>query len=384
MKSGLARILALVLVAAVVIAGLVIFTSSGSSRTLTADFPRTVSLYAGSDVRILGVKVGSVQSVVPEGTKVVVKMSYDPKYKVPANAKAVIISPSVVGDRFVQLTPAYTSGAQMPDNAVLGLDRTAVPLELDQIFGSLNDLSIALGPDRGGLTSTAAGRGALTRLLDSTARNFGGQGAQFNTMIHNVGALSQTLDNNKDNLFGASKQLEVFVNALVKNDSTVRQFNDSLASVSSMLAGDRNDLAAAVHNLGIAMTTVRGFVHDNRAALSRDIVKLDQVVKIVVRRRASLDEVLRTAPLALNNLGLLYDKRTNTLLTRANIGSSVDQLKANPAAVICDYLAVAPNSGQTCASVLKNLPRTAPFGEGQPTVARPIDRTLGGLLEASR
>ena len=75
------------------------------------------------------------------------KFHYDSKYKVPADAKAVVISPSIVGDRFIQLTPAYDGGQALPDNARLGLDRTATPLELDQIFGSINDLTKALGPE---------------------------------------------------------------------------------------------------------------------------------------------------------------------------------------------------------------------------------------------
>ena len=67
--------------------------------------------------------VGKVDTVSPSGTKVKVKLHYDAKYKVPADAKAAVISPSIVGDRFVQLTPAYTGGEQLENNAKLG--RTA-------------------------------------------------------------------------------------------------------------------------------------------------------------------------------------------------------------------------------------------------------------------
>ena len=101
----------------------------------------------------------------------------------------------------MQLTPAYNGGAVMADNAHLGIDRTATPLELDEIFSSLNDLNIALGPD-GANKADAGGVGPLTRLLDSTARNFGGQGVQFNKTLKNFGAFTKTLADNKDELFG--------------------------------------------------------------------------------------------------------------------------------------------------------------------------------------
>ena len=74
-----------------------------------------------------------------------------------------MISPSVVGDRFIQLGPAYTGGPVLPDNSRLGIDRTAVPVELDDIFKSIDNLALALGPEG------ANKDGALSRLVDSTA-----------------------------------------------------------------------------------------------------------------------------------------------------------------------------------------------------------------------
>ena len=92
-------------------------------------------------MRVLGVPVGKVDSVTPSGTQVVVTMHYDADVQIPADAKAVIVSPSIVGDRFVQLTPAYTGGPDARRRRDPHRDRTAVPLELDQIYSSLDDLT---------------------------------------------------------------------------------------------------------------------------------------------------------------------------------------------------------------------------------------------------
>ncbi|MEP6816721.1 MAG: MCE family protein [Marmoricola sp.] len=386
-KSGLARILAVVAALALVAALVLLVIPGGSQKHVVAEFPRTVSLYAGSEVKILGVGVGTVDSVTPSGTKVIVTMSYDAKYKVPSDAKAALISPSIVGDRFIQLTPAYKSGAVLADNTRLGLDRTATPLELDQIYSGITDLTTALGPD-GANKPDGSGTGALTRLLDSTARNFGGQGAQFNTTLQNLGKLTQTLDNNKDNLFGTARQLEVFIHTLAKNDTTVRAFNDSLDSAANLLAGERNDLAAALRNLGTALVEVKGFVKDNKDLLSKDIKGVNRVAKILVKRRGALDEVLRAAPDALNNLGLAYNPRTGTLDTRDNAGQVVTQLSNNPATVICGFLSVAPGSGQNCQSVAGalKLPRAGALKRSS-KVDNPgqfVDRSLGGLVEVNR
>ena len=66
---------------------------------------------------------------------------------VPADAKAVVVAASVVSDRYIQLTPAYTGGPQLADDAVIPVSRTAVPVEVDQIYTSLNRLAQALGPN---------------------------------------------------------------------------------------------------------------------------------------------------------------------------------------------------------------------------------------------
>lgn len=370
----------------VLLVGAVLLLMPGSNeRTVTAEFPRAISLYKGSDVKILGVAVGKVDEVDPQGTKVVVKFHYDAKYKVPADAKAAVISPSIVGDRFIQLTPVYTKGPQLPDNAKLGLDRTATPLELDQIFGSITDLTTALGP-QGANKPDSSGTGALTRLLDSTARNFGGQGVQFNQTLHNLSQFTKTLADNKDQLFGTVSEVENFTNTLAKNDDTVRRFNDSLASGAQLLADERQDLAAVLQNLSVAMTQVKSFVADNRTLLSSNIRELNKLSTVLVKNRAALDETLTDAPVALNNLFLAYNEKAGTLDTRANIGESVTKLTNKPSVVLC---ALAPNACGPLSSALKvlGLQRPAALTAGTPGTTRevePIDRTLGGLVEVSR
>src|SRR4051812_40823835 len=331
---GLTRILAVVAVLAVVAALVLAALPGQDKKYLTASFPRTVSLYEGSDVRILGVPVGKVESVQPSGTDVTVKMWYDAKYDVPKDAQAVIISPAIVGDRFVQLTPVYHRGdGVLADNARLASSSTSTPLELDEIYQSIDDLTVALGPDG------ANRKGALTSLLDSTAKNFAGQGQQFHQTISDLGRFTKTLDDNKEELFGTAREIERFVNALAENDGTVRRFNDSLTSAADLLEDERSDLAAALRNLGVAMKAVESFVRENRSALSRNIKGLDRVSSVLVKQRAALDEVLQVAPTALSNLFLTYNPATGTLDTRTNIGENITNLTKDPIGAVCSLIA---------------------------------------------
>jgi ABC-type transporter Mla subunit MlaD len=195
--------------------------------------------------------------------------------------------------------------------------------------------------------------------------------------------LTKTLADNKDQLFGTVSEIEKFTQALSANDETVRKFNDSLASGAQLLAGERSDLAAVLQNLSVAMTQVRSFVADNKAALTTNIHGLNQISKTFAKNRAALEESLKDAPAALNNLALAYNEKAGTLDTRANVGETVDQLTAKPSVVLCALLPDACGPLKTILGVL-GLGR-APALTSQSsrvTVVEPIDKTLGGLVVA--
>lgn len=382
MSANLQRILPLVVIGLLIVAGAVWFFGGDSgTKTVTAYFPRTVSVYEGSDVRVLGVPVGTVDEVTPEGTQVKVVMTYDEEVKVPADAQAVIVSPSVVGDRYIQLTPAYEKGDVLADNTVLDLERTAIPLELDEIYGSLDELTVALGPNG------ANAQGALTDLLEQTARNFRGQGTKFKQTIEDFADLSTTLENNKEELFSSAEKLQAFIETLAENDTTVRRFNQSLGNVSELLAGESDELTSALSNLGVALDVVGRFVQENRASLGRNIRGINRVAKVLVKHREDLNTILRAGPLALNNLGLGYNPQSGTLDSNANMGNLLHELQGNPAQLLCSLIASNDPNGTLC-DVIKGLPlpRNAPFGPGSGSRAddAAYDPTLNGLVEVGR
>ncbi|HWJ08618.1 MAG TPA: MCE family protein [Nocardioides sp.] len=377
--SDARRFLPVAVVVLLLLAGVIwMIGGNSNTKTVTAYFPRAVSVYEGSDVRVLGVAIGQVEEVVPQGTQVKVVMTYDGDVDVPQDAQAVIVSPSVVGDRYVQLTPAFEDGEKvMADNTVIKVDKTAIPLELDQIYSSIDKLTVALGPEG------ANREGALTDLLEQTAKNFGGQGEQFRETIEDFGKLSETLDNNKEELFDSASQLEGFIKTLADNDQTVRSFNKSLGDVSGLLADERQELTTALSNLGTALDEVAGFVKTNRAVLGRNIRDVNRVAKVLVRQRENLDEILDAGPLALTNLYHTYNPKDGTLDTNANIGNLVNELTSDPTSVLCTLVSANDPKGSLCDLIKAVLPRGAPFGTGS-AYSHAHDPTLFGLVGGER
>ena len=208
---------------------------------------------------------------------------------------------------------------------------------------------------------------------------------QFNETLHNLAQFTRTLANNKDELFGTVAEIEKFTSTLARNDDTVRRFNDSLASGAQLLADERDDLAAVLKNLSVAMTEVRSFVAENKGLLSHNIRELNKLSKVLVKNRNALDESLTAAPVALNNLYLGYNETTGTLDTRANVGETAAKLSSRPSVVLC---ALVPDACGPLTSMAKllGMNRTGALTGGASTtrVVEPVDTTLAGLVEVSR
>jgi virulence factor Mce-like protein len=308
------RIAAVVAVGVVVAAVVTAYALSGTSRTVTAYFTSAEGVFPDNSVRVLGVQVGRITEVEPAGTRVRVDMEItDADLVLPADVRAVVISPSVVTGRYVQFTPTYAGGPTLADGAVIPVERTAVPLGVDDLTRTASELATMLGPQ--GVNST----GALSDLVEVGARNLRGNGEEFNQAVRNLGELSATLSDSREELFGTVTELQSFVSTIAANDGRVRELNGRLQEVAGFLADDREDLGAAFRELSIALGDVASFVRDNREILDDDVEKLTKVTDAVVRQRKALTEVLDVAPAGLNNLFNAYNSASGTLDTRINM-----------------------------------------------------------------
>lgn len=364
------RLLALALVAVTMTAVSGCGLLGGSSQKhFSADFDRAIGVYVHSDVRVLGVRIGEVTKIVPEGTKVRLEMTYDSSYKIPADAQAVLLAPSIVSDRYVQLTPVYRSGPTLPDGIHLGLDRTAQPVELDDIYKNLDQLNRSLGPNG------ANSKGALSDLLKVGAENLKGNGTALNGAVTGLSQAVSTLASSRSQLFATITNLQQFTTTIAQNDAIVRAFDTDLADVAAQLNGERIDLATAIKQLAVALGEVASFVKENQKNLTYNVSNLAAVTQVLVHQKAALREFLDTAPTALSNLQLAYNPTSGTLDTRDN---STGQ--GGAAGVLCNLLSNVGQSPTACNGLLGVLP--SPLGGAAPKALLPkqVPLSLGDLL----
>lgn len=326
------------------VAAFLVFPGSGS-RTVTAHFDRAVAVYPGTDLRVMGVRIGEVTSVVPEGNSVRVEMTYDRAYKLPAGAKAAVVTPTLVADRYVQVFPAYGSGPTLPDNGDIPLGRTQVPVELDRIYKSLDDLSVTLGPKAGSTN------GALNNLLSASAKALDGNGALGSKTIRNLSAAADTFARNRGPLFDNVRSLAQITDTLAANDTTVQEFIGSLTAVSSQFAGDRDELRQVLASLAKVLGTVQGFVKENRTTLGTDIDLLGSVLGRVDKQKDAVALLLQKGPLAMGNLALSFEPGTGTYGSRVQVAPGI---QFRPDQFLCQTLT---NIGvpQSVCTIITNL-----------------------------
>ena len=343
-RSGTPRIVLAAALAALLVAGLFAtnaLSHRASRTTVVGYFDNSTGLFVGDDVRIRGVAVGKVAKIQPEPLRSRITFWFDRRYKVPADAKAVILSPQLVTGRAIQLTPPYAGGPTMGTGAVIGQDRTAVPVEWDDIRAQLERLTDMLQPTKpGGVSSLGA-------LINSAAGNLAGQGDDIHDTIVKLSQTVSVLNDHSADAVGTIKNLSTLVSGLRDSSELLAQLNVNLAGVSALLADDPNKVSRAVEDLSSVVGDVRSFVAENREPLGTATEKLQSISNAVT---ASLDDVkqfLHITPTVAVNFNNIYEPANGSLTGALQINNL-----ANPISFLCAAIEAASRLGAEQAAKL--------------------------------
>ena len=303
MRSTIARMgLAIGLVLSLAAGIALVVSEPEANRThIAAYFDNSNGIFVGDEVVILGVKVGEIDTIEPQPERAKITFWVDAKYKVPAEVNAMILSPKLITSRAIQLTPAYTEGPTLADGAVIPQNRTAVPVEFDDLREQLQKLSDSLQPpEPGGVSPMGA-------FINTAADNLRGQGAHIRDTIIKLSQAVSALGDHSNDTFTTVKNLSTLVSALHDSADLMRQLNNNLASVTSLMANDPDEVAHAVTDLNTAIGDVTGFVADNREALGTTSDKLASISQALVDSIDDVKQTLHLFPNVVQNFVNIYE-----------------------------------------------------------------------------
>lgn len=332
------RAAALAAVAAIAVSATWVVLGAGGNRIhITAYFTESNGIYAGNHVDILGLPVGRVASVSPEPHRVKVVLSLPAGTKIPIDAQAFIVPPSVISDRYVGLSPAWNgSGPTMPDGYVLSTSRTHEPAEFDQLVGSLTTLFNALGPREAGA------KGAVGRLISVLSANLAGNGANLRRSIEGLSSATGALTAGGGAFADVLKNLDALSSNLASRTGRISSFESHLAAASGELAKERGDITAVVDNLSTGLLALASFVRTHRASLHGDVHDLAVTTSVLLRHQRALIETLDNLPLGAQNLARV-GRNGSIIVRHADIGQN--QALNAVAKQLCDAL------GPICAAL---------------------------------
>ncbi|WP_445163687.1 MCE family protein [Mycobacterium sp. Dal123C01] len=316
-------------------------------KTITAFFTTATAIYPGDDVRVAGVKVGTIAGIQPVGTQTKMTLHVDRDVPVPADAKAVIVAQNLVAARYVELAPAFrSSGPRMPDGAVIPVERTAIPVEWDEVKTQLMRLATDLGP------TSSVSTPSVARFIDSAANALEGNGDKLRQTLAQLSGLGRILASGSGNIVDIIKNLQTFVTALRDSNTQIVQFQDRFATLTSVLNENRSDLDAALRNLSVAVGEVQHFVAETRDKTAEQITRLADVTQNLVEHRMDVENILHVAPNAFANFYNIYNPDNGM-----SNGAFVVNQFSNPTFPVCTALGAIENvtaieSGKLCSEYL--------------------------------
>jgi phospholipid/cholesterol/gamma-HCH transport system substrate-binding protein len=348
-----------------------------TNNTVVAYFSEALALYPGDKVQIMGVKVGKIDKIEPAGDKMKITFHYENKYKVPANATASILNPTLVASRTIQLSPPYTGGPVLKDGAVIPIQRTQVPVEWDDLRNSINRILTQLGP------TPEQPKGPFGDVIESFANGLAGKGKEINQTLNSLSDALTTLNQGRGDFFAIVRSLALFVNALYKSDQQFVALNRDLAQFTNSFTQTDHDLADALQNVEGLLTTTRKFINQNGSVLTHDIDNLADVTNAILQPepRNGLETGLHVLP----NLGANL-VNISSPVNGGIVGSLAIINFANPMQFICSSIQSGSRLGyqesaELCAQYLAPILDAIkfnylPFGINQFTTAYTLPKDV--------
>lgn len=289
--KSVAFVLVTVLATGVLLA--TISQSGGGDRTVRAEFTDATRLQAGDDVRMAGVRIGTVTGVtVVRRTTAEVTMSLSTDVPLASTVSAQIRYRNLVGQRYVALEQGDGSpDSRWPDSQVLGLDRTTPALDLTTLFDGFQPLFKALDP------------GQVNDLSYQIIQIFQGEGGTVDSLLTSTASLTSTLAD-KDAVIGqVVDNLNAVLDVVNARTGQVRATVSTLQQLVSGLAADRASIGSAVQGLAGLTDSVSGLLEAGRPGLQRSIDSLGALSANLAAATPALQSFLTTLPTKLDAIG---------------------------------------------------------------------------------
>lgn len=264
------------------------------THTYKAMFTDVTGLNKGDDIRVAGVKVGTVSGIsITNRTEALVTFSVATDAVVNKGTHALIKYRNLVGNRYIALSPAPGDPTRIPDDATLPLSQTQPALDLTVLFNGFKPLFAALSP------------ADLNKLSYEIVQVFQGEGGTLQGLLAHTADITQTLADRDQVISQLIDNLNGVLVHIGQRDKQLGQLIVSFRNLVGGLKNDRNAILGSLDQVSNLSVQTAQLITGIRQPFVNDIHQLRNVATTLDKpaNKAELDRALQVLPIKLNKMG---------------------------------------------------------------------------------
>jgi phospholipid/cholesterol/gamma-HCH transport system substrate-binding protein len=266
--------------------------SFGGNHTYKAVFADATGLNKGDEIRVAGVKVGTVKGVeISDRTRALVTFTVDDSTSVTGATHATIKYRNLVGQRYIALTQEVGSPTTLDDGATIPISRTQPALDLTVLFNGFKPLFQALSP------------ADINQLSYEIVQVFQGEGGTLESLLQHTASVTSTLADRDQVISALVDNLSEVLDHVADRD---QQLNELITTFKQFVGGlnqDRDAILGSLDQISQLSVQTASLVKGIRSPLVGDIANLRQLTANIQRNRGELDRALQVLPIKLEKVG---------------------------------------------------------------------------------
>jgi phospholipid/cholesterol/gamma-HCH transport system substrate-binding protein len=262
------------------------------TKEYKAQFADATGVVKGDDIRIAGVKVGTVKDVeVVDQTRAMVTFSVEKSTQLDASTHASIRYRNLVGQRYISLTQDAGETDVLADGDTIPVDRTSPALDLTVLFNGFKPLFQALSPDD------------INKLSYEIVQVFQGEGGTLENLLGHTASITQTLADRDAVIGDLIDNLDFVLEHVADRDQQLSSLITNFRDLVTGLKDDREAILSSLDGISDLAVETAGLVEDIRAPFVEDIKQLRRFAANTDANKAELDRALQVLPIKLSKIG---------------------------------------------------------------------------------
>ena len=263
-----------------------------SASTYKAVFADATGVNKGDDIRVAGVKVGTVKEVaVTDRTRALVTFSVDDSTSVTEATHATIKYRNLVGQRYIALTQEVGSSSKLADGDTIPIARTAPALDLTVLFNGFKPLFQALSP------------ADINQLSYEIVQVFQGEGGTLESLLAHTASVTSTLADRDQVISDLVDNLSEVLDHVADRDEQLNELITTFRQFVGGLNSDREAILGSLDQISQLSVQTASLVKGIRSPLVDDIANLRKLTANIQRNRGELDRALQVLPIKLEKVG---------------------------------------------------------------------------------